>query len=144
MTQQHRIRFRLWHLFGLIAIASLAVWSFTQIGVVTAEFEIIEVDAWEQTEDLENNDPNRPPKIIKLVFQYVRPGDLATTRLNLFLRGPTETTTRIQPGDRFTFRYRQRPFLWLTSNRPDPIALQRIGLDRDDIEEVISEFRMPE
>lgn len=137
-----RLRFRLWHLFTSIAAASLAAWSLTQYGIVTAEIEIIDFDTWERTGERTQVSRDEPFELAKVVFQYVRPAELSNTRINLFLDSSTKAKTRIARGERFLFRYRALPLVWFKSTSPHPIAIARIGLDPDDVEETIVEIRL--
>jgi len=144
MPLKQRMRLQLWHLFVLIALASLTVWSFTQYGIVTAEIEISDVTTWEPTADSAGKEIDVPYKVIKVVFDYVKPEDLSNSHVSLFISEPTEVATEIKLGKRFKFRYRTKRFLWLEPEEPTPIAIQLLGLERHLIEEVIWDIGMPD
>jgi hypothetical protein len=133
------MRFRLWQLFCLMAIASIAVWSFTQFGMVTAEIDLVEVSTWEPEVDSISDDSNRPMHVNKVVFQFTQPQDLSTAKISLFMAEPTKIDTRIKAGDRLKFRFRARQVLWLKPGRPDQVAIHLIGLNPNQIEQIIHE-----
>jgi hypothetical protein len=134
-------RFRLWHMFALVAIAGSCMWLITQVGMETAEMEILQFDTWPRT-GLEETDS--PIEVVNVVFKYLHPEELRNTNLHLFFGDPAFTEAKnIGVGTRIKFRYRARPMMWLKPYKPDPIAIRSLGLDAKNIEEIITVISLP-
>lgn len=124
-------------MFLVIAIAAIGIWLITQVGMETAEIEILQFDTWPRTGVSE---ADSRIEVARVKFKYVQPNELSNTSLNLFFDDPALTEAKnIRVGTRIKFRYRARPMLWLKPYKPDPIAIRTLGLDRNDIEEIITE-----
>ena len=135
------IRFRLWHLFALVGIVGFCLWLITQVGMETAEIEILQFDTWPRTGLVETE---APIAVVNVKFRYVRPEELSQTTVNLFFGEPGYTDAKnIDVGTRIRFRYRVRPMMWLKPVKPDPMAIRSLGLDERNIEEIITEVNLP-
>lgn len=133
-------RFRLWQLFALVAIFSLGLWLITQVGVETAEIEVLQFDVW----DGKDSDEPATVEVAKVKFEYLLPESRIDTCLVLFVKESALTSVKnIVPGTRIRFRYRSSPMMWLKPVQPDPLAIRLIGLNPDDIEEIITEVNLP-
>lgn len=134
-------RFRLWHMFALVALVAFGMWLITQVGMETAEIEILRFDTWPRTSVEETESPI---EVVYVQFKYVHPEELSDTSLSLFFGDPAYTQSKnIEIGTRIKFRYRARPMMWLKPVKPDPIAIRSLGLNPSDIEEIITEVNMP-
>ena len=141
MPRSTSLRFRLWHMFALVAIAALGMWLITQVGMETAEIEILQFDTWPRT-GVEETDSRI--EVVCVKFRYVQPKELSNTSLILFFGDAAFTESKtIDVGTRIKFRYRAEPMIWLKPNQPDPIAIRSLGLDSNDIEEIITEVNLP-
>lgn len=139
MLRPYFLRFRLWQLFVLVGIISLGLWLFTQVGMEVAEIELLQFDVIPQKEGLEDL---KTSKVVHARFRYVSPVSLSNTELILFFGDPASTDVKLSTGSRIKFRYRNRPMLWLKPQHPDPLAIRLLGIDPDDIEEIITEVNM--
>ena len=125
MNPMSHFRFRLWHIFLLVAIAAVAMWLVTQVGMVTAEIEIVQFDTWPRTKRFEND---TLIEVINVKFKYVQPVELSNMSLNLFYGDPALAESKnIEVGGRIKFRYRAKPMLWLKPTKPDPIAIRSLA-----------------
>lgn len=135
------LRFRLWHMFALVAIVGFGMWLITQVGMETAEIEILQFDTWPRT-GLEETDS--PIEVVNVEFKYLHPEELRNTSLHLFFGDPAFADAKnIEVGTRIKFRYRARPMMWLKPYKPDPIAIRSLGLDAKNIEEIITVVSLP-
>ena len=136
----NRIRIRTWHLFALVTCVALAMWLVTQVGVTTGEIEVLQFDAWPGNV---SSARNSRIEISGIKFKYVAPEDLSNTNLSLFFADPTFIEFKnIEVGSRIRFRYRTKSMLWLRATHPDPIAIQSLGINPDDVAEIITSIEL--
>jgi hypothetical protein len=127
-------------MLALVAIAALGMWLTTQVGMETAEIEILQFDTWPRTTV---DETDSPLEVVNVKFRYVQPEELSNTKLILFFDGAAYTDTKnIEIGTRIKFRYRAREVMWLKPSKPDPIAIRSLGLDASEIEEIVTEVNL--
>ena len=128
-------------MFAVVAIVGLCVWLITQVGMETAEIEIIQFDTWPRTGLAETGSAI---EVASVEFKYVHPEELSNTSLHLFFRNPAYSENKnIEVGSRIKFKYRARPMLWLRPYKPDPVAIRSLGLDPKSVEETITIVGQP-
>ena len=87
--------------------------------------------------DLLDEGDGSPPELVNASFEYLKPVDGFEYAASAFVH-PFEPSRIFQPGDRLKFRYRTKTILWLQRENPDEKAFQRMGIQQDQIEEVIT------
>ncbi len=133
-------RFRLWQIFVWVAVAAVGLWLITQVGMETAEIEVLQFDTWPRTTVDESDSPR---EVVNVGFRYVKPEELSNSRLILFFGDSAYTDAKnIEIGTKIKFRYRARPMMWLKPGKPDSIAIRSLGLDESEIEEIITEVNL--
>jgi hypothetical protein len=127
-------------MFLLVAIAAVAMWLITQVGMVTGEIEVVQFDTWPRTNRFADD---TLIEVVNVEFKYLQPEELRHTSVHLFYGDPAFTESKnIEVGTRIKFRYRAKPMLWLKPYPPDPVAIRSLGLNPADIEEIITAVDM--
>ena len=140
MTKSHtrqRLRFRIWHLFVIVAIAAGGLWMHTQAGMVDAEIEVQGVQ-----QDIYQGISTK--FVHSLDYRFLEPELLAQSMQIVFLREPLNVEKPIEVGTRIRFRYRPKSVFWLEQQNPNSVAVRKLGLAPEDINEIISEVQLPE
>ena len=129
------MRFRLWHLFSLIVVASAAMWIITQAGMVDGEIEIERFEFIQEAEPLSGEER---VELTLVKFKYTKPRDLTSTHVCLFME-PIEPRKIFNVGTTISFRYRDRPVFGLKTEQPLDVVMAQLGITESDVEEIITE-----
>jgi hypothetical protein len=136
-TQPHwHLRFRLWHLFLTVTVIAFLLWTYTQAGMATAEIEI---------QGIQLETPRNGHQIVhSLDYRFLEPEELYQSMHVVFFRRPAAANEPVEVGKRIRFRYRARGVFWLKQQNPNTLAIRLLGLDEENINEIISVVQMPE
>jgi hypothetical protein len=131
------MRFRIRHLLGLVLLASVGLWLATQAGMETAEIEVVEASGLSSLGPDGSYD-NWGSNLATLCVRFNRPDD-GLKQMRLFL----DTAQPLQEEDllyrQISYRYRVRKILWMQPDNYIDLAIDKLGLKEQDIEEMIIE-----
>ncbi len=131
-------RFRIRHLLALLLLVAVGLWLVTQAGMSKAEIKVLDVSGLSFFGPDGSHD-NWGVRFGKIRFRFLRPTELDDQFVNVFVN-----TARVFEEDdlidrRVLFRYRSRKVLWMKVQNPTQLAIRELGLEEQDIEELITE-----
>ena len=133
------IRFRILHMLVLLGLISGSLWLMTQAGMTKAEIEVLEVSGLSFMGPDGTHD-NWGASLGKVRFRFIRPVEYGDHFVNLFVN-----TSKVFEKDdlvdrRIVFRYRSKNVVWMKPENLTHVAIENLGFDSNDIEEIITEF----
>lgn len=135
MSRSRYFRFKIWHLLLLVTLVGVFLWAKTQAGMADCEIEVIQFNLMSDSMD-PLTDENA--ELVSLAFRYRQPRHQSDYNVVVFMH-PKIPSKRFEPGQILKFRYRAHSTFGFQQQKTIEIALSLLGINREDVEEVITE-----